>query len=249
MNKVIDILGNIGPMIVIISVGVGIVTISRNYETFLSANQIISNLNVTKAVSNYETFLSANQIISNLNVTKAVDSWWMTSVIYSGLNLIIATTFLVGVGSTAKNRKTCIWGGVLGGAIFMIAAMALNLGIMSDIENIYIKEIPTLYMAEKIGPITGMMFSIMLIAGIYTTAVPLLWSVCTSFSEEKSSKFTIIAIVCTILGIIAGRLPFAMLVKFIYPVSGLFGVIIIGAIFIKRIKINKSGINLKNKRL
>jgi len=227
MNKVIDILGNIGPMIVIISVAVGIVTISRNYETLLSTNQIISNL----------------------NVTKAVDSWWMTSVIYSGLNLIIATTFLVGVGSTAKNRQTCIWGGVLGGVIFMIAAMALNLGIMSDIQNIYIKEIPTLYMADKIGPIIGMMFSIMLIAGIYTTAVPLLWSVCTSFSEEKSSKFTIIAIVCTILGIIGGRLPFTMLVKFIYPVSGLFGVIIIGAIFIKRIKINKSGINLKNKRL
>jgi len=227
MNKVIDILGNIGPMIVIISVGVGIVTISRNYETLLYTNQIISNL----------------------NVTKAIDSWWMTSVIYSGLNLIIATTFLVGVGSTAKNRKTCIWGGVLGGVIFMIAAMALNLGIMSDIQNIYIKEIPTLYMADKIGPIIGMMFSIMLIAGIYTTAVPLLWSVCTSFSEEKSSKFTIIAIVCTILGIIGGRLPFTMLVKFIYPVSGLFGVIIIGAIFIKRIKINKSGINLKNKRL
>lgn len=227
MNKVIDILGNIGPMIVIISVGVGIVTIARNYETFLSANQIIETL----------------------NVTKAVDSWWITSIIYSGLNLIIATPFLVGVGSTAKSRKSCIWGGLIGGVVFMIAAIALNLGIMSDIQNIYVKEIPTLYMADKIGPIVGMMFSIMLIAGIYTTAVPLLWSVCTSFAEEKSGKFVIIAIICTILGFIGGRLPFAMLVKFIYPVSGLFGVIIICAIFIKHIKMNKREIKLKIKHL
>ncbi|HSQ88360.1 hypothetical protein [Romboutsia sp.] len=227
MNKVIDILGNIGPMIVMISVGVGILTISRNYETFCCTNQIISKL----------------------NVTKAVDNWWMASVIYSGLNLIIATPFLVGVGATAKNKKSCIWGGILGGVIFMIAAITLNLGIMSDIQNIYIKEIPTLYMADKIGPIIGMIFSLMLIAGIYTTAVPLLWSVCTSFAEEKSSKFTIIAIACTVLGFIGGRLPFSMLVNFIYPLSGLFGIIIIGAIFIKRIKINMYGINLKIKRL
>lgn len=67
----------------------------------------------------------------------------------------------------------------------MIAAMTLNMGIMSDIQNTYITEIPTLYMAKNIGPIVGIMFSFMLIAGIYTTAVPLLWSVCDSFSQEK----------------------------------------------------------------
>ncbi|MGL4912566.1 MAG: YkvI family membrane protein [Romboutsia sp.] len=227
INKVIDILGNIGPVIAIVSVGVGIVTIARNYDTFIITNQIISSI----------------------NVTKAVDNWWLTGIIYSGLNLIIATPFLVGVGSTAKNKNNCIWGGVIGGVIFMFAAMALNLGIMSDIQNIYIKEIPTLYMADKIGPIVGIMFSLMLIAGIYTTAVPLLWSVCNSFGEEKSSKFVKVAVICTILGIIGGRLPFAMLVKIIYPLSGLFGVIIIISIFIKRIKIKINSVNLKIKRI
>lgn len=228
INKVIDILGNIGPMIAIVSVGVGIVTIARNYETFFNINQIISTV----------------------NVTKAIDNWWLTGIIYSGLNLVIATPFLVGVGATAKNKKNCIWGGVIGGVIFMMAAMALNLGIMSDIQNIYITEIPTLYMADKIGPIVGMMFSIMLIAGIYTTAVPLLWSVCSSFAPEKSSGFIKIAVLCTVIGIVCGRLPFAMLVKVIYPLSGLFGAVIILSIFINRIKINiTNGINVIMKRI
>ncbi|WP_042277918.1 YkvI family membrane protein [Faecalimicrobium dakarense] len=212
MNKLIDILGNIGPMIVIISVGVGIVTIARNYESFLAINEIIPTI----------------------NVTKAVDSWVMTAIIYSGLNLIIATPFLAGVGATARNRKNCIWGGILGGIAFMIAAITLNLGIMADINNTYMTEIPTLYMADKIGPIVGVMFSLMLIAGIYTTAVPLLWSVCSSFSKEKTVKFTMIAILCTIAGFIGGRLPFAMLVNLIYPLSGLFGVVILISILLKR---------------
>ena len=186
INKVISILGNIGPIIAVISIGVGIVTISRNIDSFCMANEIIGTL----------------------NLTKAVDNWWMTAIIYSGLNLVIATPFLVGVGATATNKTNCIWGGILGGIVFMIAAMTLNMGIMSDIQNTYITEIPTLYMAKNIGPIVGIMFSFMLIAGIYTTAVPLLWSVCDSFSQEKTTKFTLIALFCTFLGFIGSMLPF-----------------------------------------
>ena len=213
INKVSDILGNIGPIIAIISIGVGVVTISRNIESFSMVNEIIGTL----------------------NLTKAIDNWWMTGIIYSGLNLVIATPFLVGVGATTTNKKNCIWGGILGGTVFMIAAMTLNMGILSDIQNTYITEIPTLYMAKSIGPIVGIMFSFMLIAGIYTTAVPLLWSVCDSFSQEKSTKFTLIALLCTIIGFIASRLPFSMLVNIIYPMSGVFGVIIIISIFIRNI--------------
>ncbi len=220
INKVISILGNIGPMIAIISIGVGIVTISRNIESLYIANEVIGTL----------------------NMNKAVDNWCITGIVYSGLNLIIATPFLAGVGATASNKKNCIWGGVIGGIVFMVAAMTLNLGIISDIQNTYITEIPTLYMAKNIGPVVGMMFSLMLIAGIYTTAVPLLWSVCDSFSEEKTNKFTFIAIMCTIIGFIASRLPFSMLVNIIYPMSGLFGIIIIISIFIRNIINSVNGI-------
>lgn len=213
IKKVISILGNIGPMIAMISIGVGVVTIFRNIDSLYRVNEIIVTL----------------------NLTKAIDNWWMTAIIYSGLNIIIATPFLVGVGANTSNKNNCIWGGVLGGVVFMIAAMTLNIGILSDIQNTYATEIPTLYMAKNIGPIVGVMFSFMLIAGIYTTAVPLLWSICDSFSKEKTSKFTLIAVICTIIGFIASSLPFSMLVNIIYPMSGLFGVIIIISIFIRNI--------------
>lgn len=214
LNKIIDILGNIGPMIILISVGIGIVTIARNYQSLQDVNSIIQTL----------------------TITKAVDNWWLTAPLYSGLNIIIVAPFLVGVGSTAKSKKNCIWGGILGGVVFMIAAIFLNIGLLSDIQNVYIKEIPTLYMAHKISPIVGTMFSIMLIAGIYTTAVPLLWSACSSFAKENTNKFKMIAIGCGIVGFIGGRLPFATLVNFIYPISGAMGVIIIVGIFLRKIR-------------
>ena len=214
MDKVLKILGHIGPIIVVIAIIVGVITISKNYE----------NLYSTK------------EVISNLNIIKATDSWWLGGIIYGGLNLVVATPFLVGAGSTANNKTSCIWGGILGGTMFMFVAILLNMGILSDIQNVYNAEIPTLYMADKISPIVGTVFSVILIAGIYTTAVPLLWGVATSFAEEKSSKFVKIAIFCTIVGAVGGRLPFSTLVSIIYPISGIIGLIVTVAIFIRGIK-------------
>jgi uncharacterized membrane protein YkvI len=202
-------------MIILISIGIGIVTIAKNFDSLKNVNELINTL----------------------NITKAVNKWWMSAPLYSGLNIIIVTPFLIGVGSTAKKKSNCIWGGILGGTLFMIAAMFLNVGLISDIQNVYIKEIPTLYMADSISKMVGTMFSIMLIAGIYTTAVPLLWSTCASFASENTLKFKLIALGCSIVGFIGGRLPFATLVNLIYPISGAMGVLIIVGIFLRNSKI------------
>ncbi|MGL5330417.1 MAG: YkvI family membrane protein [Peptostreptococcaceae bacterium] len=217
ITRVIDILGNIGPVIIAVSLGIGIITIFRNYESLLYANSAVDTL----------------------NVTRAVDNWHLTGIVYSGLNIIIVTPFLVGVGGTASNKKNCMWGGILGGTAFMIACLVLNLGILSDIENICINEIPTLYMADRVGPIVGILFSFILIGGIYTTAVPLLWSVCNSFSKEGTLTFKFIAIACSIFALIGGKIPFSALINLIYPISGALGVIIIVGIFAKSLGFSK----------
>ncbi|MBW4862362.1 MAG: hypothetical protein KZY55_10385 [Paeniclostridium sp.] len=212
INKVLEILGNIGPMIAIVAIVVSVITITNNYTN-------LDNLNYT---------------VNSLNLTKPINSWVLSSLVYSGLNIIFAAPFLVGAGKTAKSIKGCRYAGIIGGSILVISAMAINLALLSDLSNVYNKEIPTLYMAKQISPIVGNLFSLILIGGIYTTAVPLLWNVCSSCYMEKSRKFNIMAVSCTILGILAGNLPFSYLVNFMYPISGSIGVLIILSIILKR---------------
>lgn len=212
INKVLDILGNLGPIISIIAIGVSIVYITKNYQN-------LSNIDYT---------------INNLGIVKAIDSWSISAIVYSGLNIIFATPFLVGAGKTAKNIKNCKSAGIIGGFILILSAMFINIAILADIQNVHMQEIPTLYMSKQISPLIGNIFSLILIGGIYTTAAPLLWSVCNSCYEEKSKKFNIMAIICTILGIFGGMLPFSYLVKFMYPISGSVGVLIILALIKKR---------------
>ncbi len=89
----------------------------------------------------------------------------------------------------------------------MAAAIMMHLAILSDIGNLYSKAIPSLFLADKISPIIGVLFSIILILGIYTTAVPLLWSVTNRFVDDNHPKFKLITLIAAILGLIGGFLP------------------------------------------
>lgn len=212
MNKVLDILGNLGPIIAIVAIVVGIITITKNYE----------NLD------------DINNIVNNLEINKAVNSWPMSALVYSGLNIIFAAPFLVGAGKLSKNHRNCKYAGIIGGGVLILAAMIINIALLSDIQNLYTQEIPTLSMAQQISPLVGNIFSLILIGGIYTTAAPLLWNVCSSCYMEKTKKFNIMAIACTVLGIFGGMLPFSYLVSFMYPISGSIGIIIILSILIRK---------------
>lgn len=211
MNKVLAILGNIGPLIVVIAIGISIVTISNNSENLYNINEVVKGLQMTKATNN----------------------WFTSALVYSGLNIIFVTPFLAGAGKTVKNIKNCKYAGIIGSVLFIIAAMCINVAMLSDISNIYTQQIPTLYMAKNISTLIGNVFSLILIAGIYTTAAPLLWNVCNSCYEEKTKEFNIMSILCTILGIFGGMLPFSYLVNFMYPISGSIGVLIIIGIISK----------------
>ncbi|MFQ7119072.1 MAG: hypothetical protein ACLRPW_02935, partial [Intestinibacter sp.] len=96
-------------------------------------------------------------------------------------------------------------------------------------------EIPALYLADKISPIIGILFSVVLLLGIYTTAVPLLWSVTNRFVEDDHPKFKIITIVVSILACIGGLLPFDKLVGTLYPYTGYMGILILLCMLYRRI--------------
>ena len=45
-------------------------------------------------------------------------------------------------------------------------------------------EVPVLYLAQQVSPIVGLLFAIVLLAEIYNTAVPMVWTVANQFVEH-----------------------------------------------------------------
>ena len=80
-------------------------------------------------------------------------------------------------------------------------------------------------------------FSIIILLGIYTTSVPLLWSVIARFAEEKTRRFKVLAILLGTVGSIIGLLlKFDSLVNIVYVLNGYIRLVLLIIIVVRSIQ-------------
>ena len=217
LKNLVNIIGKISPFILIGVMIISIIAIAKNPQGIAEADQMLQTVEVK----------------SNFN------NWILSGLMYGAYTVTGVVPYLAGIGgSTATNKKNALVGGLFGSIAFIVAVMILNFGLLANIGDVYNLEIPSLYVADQISPAFGMIFSVMLILAIYTTAVPMMFTACNRVSEdEKSNKYRIAAIVTAIVGFFGGQLSFSTMVSIIYPISGYVGIIIfIGIFYTKYIK-------------
>ena len=204
LSKITDILGSLGTVIIVMSIGIGLIS----------------------AVQGFDNLSAASEAVISMDMVRASGNWFLSSVLYPGFNVIVVFFFLIGIGASAGNKKEAFCGGVLGGVFLGLAILCLSTGLLVNITEVAAKEVPTLVLADKISPILGVIFSIIIICGIYTTAVPLLWSVSSALAAEKTKKFVLITVVLSVAALILGMTDFRTLVNTIYPYSGYVGIVL-----------------------
>ncbi len=204
LDKITDILGSMGVAIIILAVTVGFISFLRHPADIASASEFISGLEMTKTEG----------------------GWLISSILYPGFNIIVCLFFSAGIGKNAGSGKEAFWGGMLGGILFGLAVLVMNLGIMVNIQDVWDKQIPSLVLAANIAPILATVFSIVIVCGIYTTAVPMLWSTASLFGNRGSKRYTAAVIGLCILAFVLAMTDFKSLINMIYPFSGYAGVIL-----------------------
>lgn len=220
LEKLVKIVGYIAPVLLVVTMIIGILSIINNPEGIALADQSLKTV----------------QVNTNFN------NWALSGLMYGAYTVTGVVPYLADIGkSTATSKKNSIWGGVFGGGAFLIAVMILNFGLLANIKDVYNLEIPSLFVAASISPVFGHIFSVLLLLGIYTTAVPMLYTVCNKISSDgKSKAYRITAIVTAIVSIFGGQLSFSTMISIIYPISGYAGIVIfIGMIYTKYIKKKK----------
>ena len=128
--------------------------------------------------------------------------------------------------------------------LFTIGTLFLVLAEGSQIDIVGEMSIPALAMAQELSPVFGIVYAIVLVLAIFTTAVPLMWSVSARLAKEKTVKFAVICVIIAVLGFFGGQLPFEQLINYIYPLIGYIGFIEFAFIIwreIKMIRAHKSG--------
>lgn len=205
LTKLSVILGGLGPVITLFALFTGF------YAIF----------------SNPSGIKEAADIIPTLDITKTHGGWLWSAILYPGFNAVVVLFLSCAIGNEAESEIEARLGGLIGGIMFGLAGLIMNLGLMAKITEVWDKAVPTLVIAKEISTVFSVIFSVIICCGIYTTAVPMLWGDVRHFAEDHTRKSMIITVIIATLGLILGMTDFKVLVNTIYPASGYAGIALI----------------------
>lgn len=212
LKSLVDVIGKIGPLIVVVAVALGILGIVRNPGGIAAGNALLPTL----------------------ELTQASNSWFMSGLSYVGFCMLWLAAFLTALGKTARSSREAAAGGALGAIAFSVACIVVGLGLLANVVRVGGAEIPMLVLAKDISPVLAAGISVMVIAGIYTTAVPLLWTVSSRFFADKTLRFKYLTIALAVVGTVIGLiLPFSKMVNIVYVVNGYVGILLLVLMLVK----------------
>jgi uncharacterized membrane protein YkvI len=209
LDKLIDIVGLMGPLIIGFSVFIAICTITANFGDLMAGNVDVEFLQNARPAQN----------------------WWFSGILYVAYNTVSSVAFLMALGRDAKSEREAAAGGIAGGVLLMITVIFMNLALTSRLDLAESSIVPSLKLAENVSSAAGTVFVCIMICGIFSTAAPVLWSICNGLARPKSKASLIIAFLVSADSFILGQLPFDKLVAFIYPFTGYLGIILLFCVF------------------
>ena len=226
LTRVVDVISLIGPFLIVFTLSIAFYTLATNPGNFSSADQVLNNMNnLPYGAGNSRSY------------------WILASVLFVAYNIVARVPFMVELGSKEVTSNKEAWlGGIAGGVGLMLAAFALNLAMLGHVDELVDAEVPVITLAQKMGPWVSFIFVIILLAGIFSTSVPMLLTVTNSLTKEDTKKSTknILTVVVAFLALVGGQLPFARLVGLVYPFTGYFGIAMIVLFIVKEFKERKT---------
>lgn len=212
LKNLVDVIGKIGPLIALIAVTLGVLGIVHNPGGITEGNALLPELQLTQSSTN----------------------WFMSALSYVGFCMLLLAAFLTALGKTARTRQEAVSGGAVGAIVFSGACIVVALGLLANITRVGSTEIPMLVLANDLSPVLASGISLMILAGIYTTAVPLLWTVSSRCIPDNTPRFKYLTLALAAVGTIAGLvLPFSQMVNIVYAINGYVGILLLVLMLVK----------------
>lgn len=210
LQRLVKIIGKIGPIIILFMLIIGFSGIAQREAPW---SELFALLEIRE-------------------IARVTDYWYMSGFLYASFNIMLGTGFFASLAALLPDDSTALASGFWGSAIYAGTAIVMSLSLLCQAPLVIGTDIPVLQIARSVSPALAGLFSVVLLAGIYSTAVPMLWSTVHIFSKNGSRGSRLLCIFLTFLGFIASYFPFKTLVNVLYPLAGLVGSVLVLGIVI-----------------
>lgn len=206
--------------------------------SFLTPLIVVSVLIISMVTigENYGQLTELDQNLQIVDPSVASQFWWFSAIIYVSYNVVPGVSTFASLGNAEKDVRVARYGGFLGGGVLGICIIFITIAIFSNLIAISGYEIPFLEIARQINYTAGLLFSIILVLAIYTTAVSNIYGFSIRFFKSNTTSFKITVFMITLGGLLASMFPFSKLVGTVYPILGILGLFIMACAMYKTIK-------------
>ncbi|KNZ70532.1 membrane protein [Thermincola ferriacetica] len=160
----------------------------------------------------------------------AVPFWPLSALIYVSYNLVMAIAVLSPLGMHAESDVALARGAKYGGYGLGLGALAILLALLANLPEAARYDIPMAFIAGKISPIIKGAYALVLLAEIYTTAVGSLYGFSARLADPDSARAKWVTIGAAATSLLASRFGFTNLVRFLYPVVGYAGLLLLAGL-------------------
>lgn len=206
-----------------------------------SISYVVPFLLVTVVGTSIYAIINADALLVSQEMTVTsglMNNWLLSAILYVSYNTIISIAVLGPLGVKAKDYRAIRNGAVLGGLGLGLGSIMIYLVLSSDTGNIVNLEIPMVYIAGRISSPVQIIYAVVLIAEVYTTAVGSLFGFTSRLTniEKRPKRGRIIIFSASIAALIASQFGFSNLVKYLYPLVGYGGILLLGCLLYVRFK-------------
>ena len=206
LNRIVDMLGFTGPVIILFMAIIGIASI------------IMAPMTLKEGMETAVT----------LDMLKGADTWVVSGLKYASYVVLSLVPIWAVCGSRSNSIKEARLSSVTQVLLFSIACFVIILAQLMNVKLIDGTEIPNLVLARTYVPAIAGGFAIIILLGIYSTVTFELWYTVRKFSEEKTKRYYTLTIVLAAIGLFfSGLLPFSTIINWLYSAAYILGVILL----------------------
>lgn len=149
-------------------------------------------------------------------------AWLFSAIVYASYNLVTGVPILAATAKMVSSKKDAAVGGLVGGAIITFLGLCMALPLFLHHRNIVDLEIPFLYIVLQHGVTVHIVYLVVLILAILTTAACNAFGFIQWLNVRSKNKYMPIMICLT--GVVLAHIGFSNIVKYVYPAFGLLGI-------------------------
>lgn len=161
-------------------------------------------------------------------------NWVLYAFLYASYNTITLTSILIPMKEKVKSKKGIIIISVLCTIIIGILALIIFMIISRIGTNISKIELPTVYAVKSFGTLYKVLYGIIILCAIFTTAISSAYGFLNNISKTKKQYKRYNLLICFV-SIFVCLFGFSNVIDYLYPFFGFLGFIQLFLIVIKNL--------------